>query len=89
MTNYNLVNTDGVYRVEGLATWTGEYPHTLLLVRYDAGDYDNVTENNELMHRALYDLFQTSDALKDGDTFSINDVVQYICEGVHVRKVAT
>jgi len=59
----------------------------LLFVRYKDGDMDLIRENNERMHECLYDLYQTNEHLKDGDTFTINGEVVYRCEGVHVVKI--
>lgn len=83
MANYNLVNKQGTYYVEGLSDDWSETPDTLLVV-YGAGDCDTVSEPGELMHRALYDTYQTSEGLKDGDTFSLDGKVVYACSGVHV-----
>jgi hypothetical protein len=89
MANYNLILVGNSYHVDGLPSgysWSGNNK-TLLLVRYEAGDCDAVTKNDEKMHESLYDLYQCNDNLKDGDTFTLDGVVVYRCEGVHVVKV--
>ena len=58
-----------------------------LFVRYGDGCIATITENNQLMHESLYDLYQTCATLKNGDAFTIDGVVVYRCEGVHVTKV--
>jgi len=85
-TTYNLIKKDGCYYVEGLKDDFGfdASGDTLLLAIYEAGDCDTVRANGKTMHRALYDLYQTSDELHDGDTFAINGEVAYRCDGVHV-----
>lgn len=82
--NYNLIKRDGTYYVEGLKDDWCKTPDTILLVRYDAGDCDSIVQNDKNMHSALYDLYQTSDSLKDGDTFSLDGKVVYVCQGVDV-----
>lgn len=88
MTTYNLIKRDGCYYVAGLANEWCDSADTMLIAFYDAGDCDTVSRKGKLMHRALYDLFQTSDALHDGDAFAINNKIAYRCEGVHVVEVA-
>lgn len=87
MTTFNLVKREGDYYVEGLHDAWGDDGDMLLIVRYNEGDCDTVHDNNENMHRALYDLLQTSDCLHDGDDFAIDGTVVYRCEGVHVVAV--
>ena len=86
MASYELEKSpNGNYYVAGL-----KYPGNmagLLNVRYEGGDFDMVTDNDQKMHEALYDLYQCNDNLKDGDTFTLDEVVVYRCEGVHVVKV--
>ena len=86
MTTYNLVKSplSGNYYIKGLADVWGDDPDTLLLVVYGSGDCDRVTRKGKLMHRALYDLRQTCDALKDGDVFALRGKPAYVCQGVHV-----
>jgi hypothetical protein len=81
---YNLVKHSGAYFVDNLKEHYSEHNNTMLLVRYPEGDCDTVSHCNEKMHSALYDLYQTSDVLKDGDTFAINGRVVFRCYGVHV-----
>lgn len=63
----------------------------LLIVRYPEGDCDVVTRDMDefwkSLHKALYDEYQCSDVLKDGDEFSYGGKVAYRCEGVHVVMV--
>lgn len=89
MTAYNLIKRENTYYVEGLRDeWCGAGSNdTMLLVIYDAGDCDTVRQNDELMHRALYDLFQTNDQLEDGDVFILAGKPVYRCEDVHVVAV--
>ena len=81
--DWPLVLRDGCLRVLGLPTWMGD-PDTILIVRYASGDVDTVSEDGENLHHALYDLYQTSDGLRDGDTFSVDGRIMYRCEGFHV-----
>ena len=84
--DWPLVMRDGCLRVHGLPTWIGD-PDTILIVRHADGDVDTVSEDGEHLHHALYDLYQTSDGLSSGDTFSIDGRVLYRCDGVHVVRV--
>ena len=84
MTTWNLVKKDRSYYVEGLKDEWCESNDTMLIVRYDSGDCDTIQSIGENMHHALYDLYQTSDTLKDGDEFSIDGTVVYRCQGIHV-----
>ena len=84
---YILTKLDRDYYVANLQSNYSDDLGVLLLVRYKEGDFDTVTENNEKMHESLYDLYQTSEHLKDGDTFILNGELVYRCEGVHVVKV--
>ena len=85
--NYNLTKNGGrAYYVKGLPTWRGD-EDTLLIMRYDSGDVDTISKNGKNMHETLYDLYQTNDNLKEGDTFSLRGKVVYKCEGVHVVKI--
>lgn len=85
---YNLIFVDNALHVENLRDEWCDTPHTLLIVRYDAGDCDTISKpiQSNKLHRALYDLYQTSDTLKDGDCFAIDGVVTYKCEGIHVVR---
>jgi hypothetical protein len=88
--NYKLTQSSrqDCFSVEGLPSgYDNRYPNTLLLVRYPEGDCDTVGDVGENMHKALYDLYQTSDVLKDGDTFSCNNVTIYKCSGVDVIPI--
>ena len=87
MKAYDLVRRSRDYWVQGLADEWGDSPDTMLLVIYDSGDCDTVTEPGERMHRALYDLYQTTDSVRDGDVFCIDGVPRYRCEGVHVLPI--
>jgi hypothetical protein len=81
---YNLVKRNGYYFVANLKQDWSEDPDTMLLVRYPEGDCDQVSHCNEKMHSALYDLYQTSDALKEGDAFAIDGRVVFRCVSFHV-----
>lgn len=78
MHQYQLRKRDGCFYVAGLID-------SLLIVHYPEGDVNTVsTGPGERMHRALYDLYQVNDALKDGDEFLLQGKVVYRCQGVHV-----
>lgn len=85
--DYKLVKKAGSYCVEGLKEEWGDGPDTFLLVRYPEGDCDTIKGKGKKMLSALYDLYQTSDALKDGDTFSLGGKPAFMCSGVHVVAV--
>jgi hypothetical protein len=62
----------------------------ILLVVYPAGDCDVIRGDSppEKLHRALYDYYQCSDELKDGDEIALPDGTVFArCEGVHVVRV--
>ena len=63
----------------------------ILIVRYPEGDYDIVNRKMggfiDHLHRALYDEYQCSEVLKDGDEFILAGKVVFRCESVHVVKV--
>lgn len=63
----------------------------LLLHVYPAGDCDVVTYENarDLLCGALYDAYQCSDELHDGDEFYLRDELVARCEGVHVVPVGS
>lgn len=70
----------------GDVTLNGE----MLIVRYPAGDVDVVSTKlkdwEQKLHSALYDLYQCSDDLADGDEFMLRGRVRFVCEGVHVSQ---
>lgn len=90
MANYDIViSPRGYHFVHGLKQENPlgkDFNRTILLVRNEE-DVIVVQRNDEHMHESLYDLYQVHNDLKDGDTFAINGVVVYRCEGVHVVKV--
>lgn len=62
----------------------------LLIVHHLDGDVDTIDANAPNMTHlvsSLYDMFQTSDAIHDGDYFSLNGKIIAKCEGVHVVPV--
>ena len=64
-----------------------ELPDEVLLVMYEAGDCDvayGPAGAESLLHRALYDLYQTSDDIKEGDQFLIDGKVAFYTESFHV-----
>ena len=67
--------------------------YALLVYRYDLGDIDTIgpktkrSKKMEMLHSALYDLYQTDSTYKDGDTFSLRGRKMFICEGVHVNRI--
>ena len=84
---YKLEKINGSYYVINLKNHLSERKDVLLLVYSKQGDVDTVSENDRNMHEALYDLYQISEYLKDGDVFTIDGNVIYHCEGLHVVKV--
>ena len=60
----------------------------MLIVRYPEGDVDVLNTKlknlDEKMRRCLYDEYQVSDVLKDGDEFAFRGRVKFACEGIHV-----
>lgn len=62
----------------------------LLIVRYPEGDVDVVnTKMKDLdrnLHRALYDEYQCSEVLREGDEFAFRSRVRFECSGVHVLE---
>ena len=86
--DHKLIKIDGTFCVEEVTLpWSSNIKNAMLIYRYPSGDIDLVTEPGEHMHSSLYDLYQMSDDLSDGDTFSLDGVVIYKCEGVHVIPV--
>jgi hypothetical protein len=69
---------------EGDITLNGE----MLLVRYPDGDCDVASVLlegwEEKLLRALYDEYQCSDVLKDGDRFVLLGRIKFKCESYHV-----
>lgn len=57
--------------------------NTLLVCVYDEGDCDTEFSHAWQMHRALYNLFQVNENLKEGDKFETEYGV-FECVGVHV-----
>lgn len=88
MATYNLIKREDDFYVEGLRDGGTYYPaDTLLMVVYLSGDCDTVQEPGQLMHHALYDLYQTCEQLKDGDVFMLDGKPAYACKGVHVIEL--
>lgn len=58
----------------------------LLIHRYPEGDVDVVSRDNaeQLLIPTLYDEYQMSDTIKDGDEFVLDGKVIARCEGIHV-----
>ncbi len=77
MTIHKLVSKEGVYHLED----------EMLIVRYPEGDIDTIgpKSSKKNLHRALYDHYQCSDVMEDGDQIA-NSRGRVIarCEGVHV-----
>lgn len=81
---YQVVCNDSRYYVQGL----GKYDNgELLIYRYPEGDIDTIMKDQDMMHGALYDLYQVHDDLKDGDTF-VTEFGNFECQGIHVIKQA-
>lgn len=76
----------GSHHVIGLPSCENEYPDTLLIYMYEAGDIDTHMKTPKMMLGALYDLFQTHDDLHEGDVFE-TEFGDYVCQGVHVVPV--
>lgn len=86
MTTYNLIKQGNDYHVEGLRDEWNASGNVMLICHYPSGDCDAVSRNDANMHRALYDLYQVNDDLKDGDAFAIRGRIAYRCQGVHVVR---
>lgn len=82
MTTYKVESVEDVHYVRGLRGHLGD-ADTALVVTYAEGDCDTVILTSETMLAVLYDLFQTHDALKNGDTFE-TPFGNFVCSGVHV-----
>jgi hypothetical protein len=82
MATYEVKLVENTHYVMGLREIDNE-PNVMLIYRYPAGDIDTKMKNAHMMFGALYDLFQTNDNLKDGDTFK-TEFGEYRCSGVHV-----
>jgi hypothetical protein len=80
---YKVELKDGSHNVIGLKADYGEYEDSLLVYHYPGGDVDTKMKDAGMMFGALYDLFQVSDVLADGDVFE-TEFGEYVCEGVHV-----
>lgn len=72
-----IVRNDGVFNILGEP----------LIVFYDEGDVDVIGPKSEdrYFHRALYDLYQVSDDIKEGDFFTLDNHKIAECVSVHVR----
>lgn len=67
--------------------WMGEFP---IIVRHQEGDIDTISATKPNMAHlisALYDLYQVSDVIKNGDVFSLNGQIIARCVDVHVIPV--
>ncbi len=72
--------------LECKAPWVSEdavEPDTLLLYVYNEGDCSTRMKSKQMMHGALYSLFQCNDSLKDGDEFE-TEFGNFKCVGIHV-----
>lgn len=60
----------------------------LLIVRYPEGDYDVVNRKMKdfwkRLEQALYDEYQVSDTLREGDEFVLAGRIRFECVSVHV-----
>lgn len=75
------LNPTGSYHyVEGLDN------DAVLIYRYPGGDIDTRMRDKDMMHSALYDLFQCNDDLKSGDIFE-TEFGTFFCDGIHVHEV--
>jgi hypothetical protein len=83
MANYKVELRGKSHEVMGLPSEYGDYPDSVLIYHYDSGDVDTRMMSAAMMLGALYDLYQCSETLKDGDTFE-TEFGNYVCKGVHV-----
>lgn len=83
---YKVELRERSHYVVGLKTDCGNYEDSILIYHYDGGDIDTLMKDANMMLGALYDLFQVSDNLHDGDTFDTT-FGEFICQGVHVVPV--
>lgn len=87
MATYHVKEIDGAHFVIGLPNesyWDEKIePNTMLIYHYPGGDIDTLMQDPHMMLGALYDLFQTNDALKSGDMFR-TEFGNYRAKGVHV-----
>lgn len=81
MATYKVVQRGRSHYVLGLECW-GD-PDSILIYRYPEGDIDTFMKDSRMMHEALYDLFQVTDALSQGDTFE-TEFGTFVCDGIHV-----
>lgn len=72
MTTHKILEHDGVMYLEG----------QVMLIQHPEGDYSNVTRDTLI--EALYDEYQCSDTIKDGDQFEFEGSIVAYCSGVHV-----
>jgi hypothetical protein len=95
MTEWKLYADDcNCLRVAGLKSewWgldpmdVGLAPDVMLIITYPEGDCDRITPqtNRGKLLEALYDLYQTCEELKEGDTFTYDGRLIAQCRGVHV-----
>jgi len=81
MATYKVVQHDHSHYVLGLECW--ESSDSILIYSYPGGDIDTFMKDKSMMHSALYDLFQVTDALSQGDTFE-TEFGTFVCDGVDV-----
>ena len=72
--------------IKGLDNPFGGGRNCLLIVRYPEGDCDIIrpTSPRSMLIRALYDLYQVDDRIRDGDEFVYEGCVVAVYRGVHV-----
>lgn len=92
MKTWHITRKQGSMYLEGHACpgWEqDEYPDTLLIKRYPAGDVDTICAehpNMEHLHSALYDLYQGSKQIKEGDNFELDGKILFKTESFHVVR---
>ena len=82
---YQVVRRDDHYYVVGLSNGY-DGGDEVLIYRYPEGDIDTLLQDHGMMHGALYDLFQVTESLKQGDVF-LTEFGNFQCQGVHVIPV--
>jgi hypothetical protein len=82
MATYKVVLKDDSHYVLNLPG----FAECMLIYFYPGGDCDTRMTNHDMMHGALYDLYQVRDSLKDGDIFE-TEFGNFVCSGVHVFPV--
>lgn len=80
--SYEVYQRDSDYFVRGLSSCFDGKGDEMLLAVYPEGDCDR-PYTAELMHSALYDVYQQHDGLHDGDRFE-TEFGAFVCDGVHV-----